>query len=177
MQPLRTVDGIQNPYTKRILTNVIGKDAMKVLASTPQRLPRLVKGLTAKQLRQAPVPGKWSIAQIVCHLSDTEAVFAFRLRMVVAQSGCPIQAMDEQKWASGLGYERANVGAKVQLFTAMRKDHLTLLKSLKEGDFERFGMHEERGKETIERMVQMYAGHDINHLGQIELIRKQLPTM
>ena len=174
MKPLKSVGRIRNPYSKRILKNVIDKDPMKVLAATPNRLLRLVRGLTEKQLRKPPSPGKWSISQLVCHLSDAEVVFAFRLRMTVAQSGSPLQAMDEQKWAAGLGYERANVGSKVQLFTAMRKDHLTLLKSFKRGDFERFGMHEERGKETIERMVQMYAGHDVNHLGQIEMIRKQV---
>ena len=173
MKPLKSVGKIRNPYSKRILKNVIDKDPMKVLAATPNRLLRLVRGLTEKQLRKPPSPGKWSISQLVCHLSDAEVVFAFRLRMAVAQSGCPLQAMDEQKWAAGLGYQRADVRRKIQLFAAMRRDHLTLLRSLRRGDWERYGMHQERGKETIERMAQMYAGHDINHVRQIEQIRKQ----
>jgi hypothetical protein len=38
-----------------------------------------------------------------------------------------------------------------------------------------YGMHEERGKETVKRMTEMMAGHDLNHLKQIEKIlrRKQ----
>jgi hypothetical protein len=166
-----SVDDITNAYIKRILTNIIGKDPMKVLTQTPKRLRKLVKGLKKKQLRYTPAPEKWSIAQIVNHMADTELVLAFRLRMALAQSGSPLQAMDQDKWAAGLQYENADVNDQLELFTAVRKRHLAIWASLSDEDWQKFGMHEERGKETVERIAQHFAGHDINHINQIEAIR------
>jgi hypothetical protein len=165
------VGDITNPYIKRILTNIIGKDPMKVLSQTPKRLRKLVKGLKKKQLRYKPAPEKWSITQIVNHIADSEFVLSFRLRMALAQSGSPLQAMDQDKWAAELRYENADVDDQIELFSVVRKRHLEIWNSLTDDDWQKFGTHEERGKETVERIAQHFAGHDINHMNQIEAIR------
>lgn len=165
------VDDIADAYVKRMVSNVIGKNPLKVLAQTPKRLRKLVRGLKKKQLRFQPAPGKWSIAEIVTHLTDSEIVLAFRLRMTLAQSGTPLQAMDQDKWAAGLKYAQADVQEQLALFTTLRRNHLALWHSLSDDDWQKYGMHEERGKETVERITQHFAGHDINHLNQIEAIR------
>ncbi|MBM2840045.1 MAG: hypothetical protein HW412_573 [Bacteroidetes bacterium] len=166
-----SVDDISDAYTKRIISNVIGKDPLKILARTTKRLRKLTKGLKKKQVRHQPAPGKWSIVQIVSHLADTELVLAWRLRMVLAQAGSPLTAMDQDKWANNMKYEENDLDEQLKMFTVVRECHLAIWNSLGEDDWEKFGMHEERGKETVARIVQHYAGHDINHLNQIEAIR------
>lgn len=174
MKKIRTLVSVKDPYIKRILSYIIGKDAFKVYAQTPQTLQRLVKGPSPSQLRKSIVKGKWSITQIINHLYDSELVMGFRYRMAIAQPRSRLQAFDESKWAKSLRYESSDWKKKLELFTRLRQDHVTLLRSLSSKEWKQFGMHEERGKETIERMVQMMAGHDINHLRQIENIRKVL---
>lgn len=174
MNPVTSVEDITNPYVKRIISNVIGKDSLAVLAGTPKRLRKLVKGLKKRQVRYKPAPEKWSIAEIVTHLADCEIVLGFRLRMMLAQSGSPIQAMDQDKWAAGFWYASADVDDQVELFSVLRKQHVRMWKKLAAADWEKYGMHEERGKETVERVTHHFAGHDINHLEQIEAIRKTL---
>ncbi len=174
MKTLGTLKGIKDPYSRRILANVIGKDSLAVLKGTPRKLQNLVEGLTAKQLRTPPSKGKWSITQLICHLADGEIVLGFRLRMAIAESGSPLQAMNEQKWAAGLGYKNAEVRSRLELLTHLRREHVRMLGSLPPAAWKRFGMHEERGKETITRMVHMYAGHDLNHIAQIRTIRRVL---
>lgn len=173
---LRPGSHVRDPYTRRILANVIGKEPLRVLAGTPRRLASMVDGLSARQLRKCPAQGKWSITHLLCHLSDTEVVLAFRLRMAIAESGTPLQSMNEQKWARHLGYETGNVRERLLLFTALRRDTLRLLRGLPDSSWNRYGVHEERGKETVTRIARMYAGHDVNHLRQIRDIRKQLLT-
>jgi hypothetical protein len=172
MKRVQSVDDITDPYTKRILSNVIGKDPMKVLARTPKRLRKLVKGLKKKQLRYQPAAGKWSITQIIAHLADAELTGAFRLRVMVSQSGSAILAYDQDAWQNAMKYERADVEEKIELFSTVRKSQLAIWNSLRDDEWEKFGMHAERGKETVERLAQLHAGHDINHLNQIEAIRK-----
>jgi hypothetical protein len=172
MKKLTSVAGFNDPYTKRILSYIVDKDAFNIYCQTPSRLYHQLKGLSSHQLHTPPEKGKWSVAQIVAHLYDSEIVMGYRFRMAIAESGAPLQAFDQNKWAKHLRYESADCRVKLELFMRMRKDHITLLRSLSGKEWKFFGMHAERGKETVERMVQMEAGHDINHLRQIGLIRK-----
>ena len=174
MKKITSVETIENPYVKRILSNIVGKDPMKLLPKSPKRIKRAMKGLTRKQLQKQPEKGKWSIGQIVAHLCDAELVTGYRLRRVIAESGCKILAFDENKWAENLGYEQGDTKEKLKLYSQLRESHVALLKSLKPAQWENFGMHEERGKETIERIAQMLCGHDVNHVRRIEEIREIL---
>ena len=171
MKKITSVKGIKNAYSKRILSNILNQDPLKIYAKTPQELQRLTLGLTAKQLHTPSAKGRWSIAQLVSHLCDAEWAMGFRVRMAIAQPGGPFQAYDQDKWAEHLYYDRADCKEKLRLFSALRQAHLSLLKSLKPAEWRRYGIHEERGKETVERMIHMIAGHDVNHLKQIESIR------
>jgi len=174
MKPLRSIAGVTNSYSRRILSHVVDRDSVKILETTARRLKVLTRGLGERQSRLSPVSGKWSIHQIVCHLADVEVVFGFRLRMVIAQSGTTLQAMDEKLWAGNLGHEKDRLRDKIEVFEGMRRDHVRMLRRLPRAAWKRFGMHQERGKETIERMVHMYAGHDLNHLEQVRSIRRLL---
>ena len=171
MKRIIAVDRIKNPYARRILSNILHKDPMKVYSQTPKTLKRLLKNTSEAKMRSHPFRGKWSIGQIISHLCDAELVMGFRYRMALAQSGSALQAYDQDKWADNLGYQSNNCRKKLELFIRMREDHIALLRSLKAGEWERFGMHTERGKETVERMLQMNAGHDVNHVKQIRRLR------
>jgi hypothetical protein len=157
-------------YTKRILGHVEGKHPLKVQAATPGRLARLVKGVSRKRLAKRPAPGKWSVAEILAHLSETELVGGYRMRMILGANGTPIQAFDQDDWAKAGKYARRNPAESLALFGTLRKANLALLASLSPAQWRQYGMHAERGKETVEKIIRMYAGHDLNHLGQIERI-------
>ncbi|HLX12110.1 MAG TPA: DinB family protein [Bacteroidota bacterium] len=171
MNKITSVEEFTNPYTKRILGNILNQDPMAVLKSTPKRLAKAAKGLTKKQMSTPPAPGKWTIAQIISHFCDAELTMSYRIRMAVAQSGANIQAYDENKWADALRYTGGDVHQKLETFIANRSMNVWLLSSLSSEELERFGIHEERGKETVERMAHMLAGHDVNHVKQVEHIR------
>lgn len=171
MKKITTVKGITNAYSKRILSNVLNKDPLRVYAKTPHEMKRLTNGLSRKQLHTPLKKNRWSIAQIVSHFCDAEIAMSYRLRKAIAESGSPLQAYDQDKWADALYYDKADCKQKVNLFFALRGANATLLKCLSPKEWQKYGMHAERGKETVERMVQMLAGHDINHLVQIQQIR------
>ena len=174
MRKVTSVKEIKNPYSKRILSNIIDKDPLRIYAQTPGELRRLTRGLTKKQLHTPQKNGGWSIAYLLSHFCDAELGMGFRIRRAIAQSGGPFQAYDQDKWAEHLYYDKADCAEKLLLFEVLRKSHVSLLTLLKPSEWRRYGIHEERGKETVERMVQMLAGHDINHLRQVKNIRDSL---
>lgn len=157
-------------YTKRILGNVEDHDPLKVQATTPKKLQKLVKGATSAKLRKRPGPEKWSVAEILAHLADAELVVGWRMRAVLGAPGTPIQAFDQDAWVAALHYDKRDARDSLAQFVALREANLTLLKSLKPEQWKHYGLHAERGQESVERMVQMIAGHDLNHVRQIEEI-------
>jgi uncharacterized damage-inducible protein DinB len=159
-------------YVKRIQGYVEGKNPLKVQKSTAKRLQKLIKSLSKKQMRRRPAPEKWSIAEILAHLADVEIVASWRMRLILGSDGTPIQAFDQDAWAKTFHYGERDPKESLKVFRVLRENNLALLKSVPQKLWENHGMHAERGKETIAEIVQMFAGHDLNHLQQVEKIVK-----
>jgi len=157
-------------YTQRILGYVKGKQPLAVQAATAKKLERLIKGASEAKLRKRPTPEKWSVSEIVAHLADGEIVGGFRLRFILGSPGSAIIAYDQDAWATSGHYDKRDARKSVALFRVLREANLALLKSLKPEQWKLCGMHSERGQESIEHIVRMFAGHDLNHLQQIEKI-------
>lgn len=155
-------------YITRILGYQAGKKPLKVQQTTVKKIERLIKGVPKKKLMTRPEPGKWSIAEILAHLADTELVAAFRIRLILGENGATIQAFDQDVWAEKLNYRKRDLKKSLEVFRVLRENNLSLLKSLPKPMWDNFGMHTERGKETVTRITEMFAGHDLNHLTQIE---------
>jgi hypothetical protein len=155
-------------YTRRILANVAGQDPLKVEAATAKKLNRLIKGVSAAKLRRRPASGRWSVAEILAHLADSEIARSWRMRQILGAPGTPIQAFDQDAWAIAGHYEKRDPRKSIELFRVLREANLALLKSLTPEQWKHHGMHAERGEETIEHIVRMFAGHDINHTKEIE---------
>ena len=160
-------------YTKRILGYLRGREPLGVQQSTIQKIERLVRPLSRQHMRKRPAPGKWSIAEILAHLAEAELVGGYRIRMILGSNGTPIQAFDQNVWARNSNYARQDPERSLRMFRALRESNLSLLKSLPRKKWSCYGIHAERGKETIRRVAQMFAGHDLNHLEQIQRIAQQ----
>jgi DinB superfamily len=162
-------------YIQRILGHVQGKDAMKVQAMTPKKLATIIKNVSPSKLRKRPAPDKWSVTEILAHLGDAEIVTAWRIRSILGAPGTPIQAYDQDAWVAAGRYSERNPRQCLEVFRVVREANLMVLKSLKPEQWKHHGMHAERGQETIERILHMMAGHDLNHLQQIEHILTPKP--
>ena len=159
-------------YTERILSYVQGKETLKVLASTPKRLSLLLKGLPKTKLTKRHTKDKWSIAEILGHIADTEIVCSFRIRIILGSNGTPIQGFDQDVWAQYSNYSKQDPAVSLEAYRINRKRNIHLLNSLSPEMWNNYGIHSERGKETVTRVAEMLAGHDINHLNQIRMMIK-----
>ncbi|MFZ1052454.1 MAG: DinB family protein [Candidatus Sulfotelmatobacter sp.] len=157
-------------YIQRINGYAEGKRPLVVQAATAKKLERLIKGKSTAKLRKRPAPDKWSVSEILAHLADAETVGSFRMRLILGAPGTPIAAFDQDAWVTSGHYEKRDPRKSLEVFRALREANLALLKSLTPEQWKHYGMHAERGQESIEHSVRMFAGHDINHLQQIEKI-------
>jgi hypothetical protein len=157
-------------YTKRITGHVVGQEPLKVQAATAKKLERLIKGVPAGKLRKRPAAEKWSVAEIVAHLADTEIAGGWRMRAILGAPGTPVEAFNQDSWVIACHYEKRDLRKALEQFRVVREANLALLKTLTREQWKHFGMHAERGEETIEHIARMFAGHDLNHIQQIERI-------
>jgi DinB superfamily len=159
-------------YTKRLLSYGEGKDPLRLQQAAPKRLASLIRGKTGKQLSHRPAPDKWSIAEIMAHLADAELVIAWRIRLVLSNNAIPIQAYDQDVWANTFTYASRDPRVSLATFRTLREANLALLKSVPRKLWENYGIHQERGNESVSHIVHLVAGHDLNHLRQVEAILK-----
>ncbi len=159
-------------YTARILGYQSGRVPLNILAGTVKNIERLIKGVPRKKLMTRPEPAKWSAAEILAHLADTELVSGFRIRLTLGMNGTPIQGFDQDVWAEKFNYGKRDPKRSLTVFRVLRENNLALLKSVPKEMWENYGVHSERGMESVTRITEMVAGHDINHMAQIERIVK-----
>jgi hypothetical protein len=159
-------------YTERMLNHSRGKDPVRLQQAAPKKLAALTKRLNKKRLTARPAPGKWSVAEILAHLADAELVIGYRLRLILASNGTPIQAFDQDAWADTFNYGRRDPKVSLETFRVLRENNLRLLSSVPRGLWKNYGQHQERGQESVDHIVRLMAGHDLNHMLQIEKIAK-----
>ena len=157
-------------YTQRILANVSEQEPLKVQAATPKKIERLIAKASAAKLRKRPAPAKWSAAEILAHLADVEIVIGWRVRSILGAPGTPIQAFDQDAWVTAGHYDKRSPRESLAQLRALRTANLALYRSLSSEQWKHFGIHSERGQESVEYIVRLIAGHDLNHLRQIEQI-------
>jgi len=155
-------------YTARLIALAGDDEPLGVLAATPAQIGRLIAGRSAEDLGSPPEAGKWSVAAIVSHLADSELVLAYRVRMILSSPGTAIQAFDQAAFVHSQHAERSDAFESLSLFASVRGANVRLLRSLTEEERDRFGLHAERGRESIRHLQRLTAGHDRNHLAQIE---------
>jgi hypothetical protein len=158
-----------NPYASYLGE----RDPQAVIAQTPALLDGLFAKLGKTGAERAPAPGKWSARKILCHLADCEVAFAFRLRQALAEPHHVIQPFDQDAWAAVYSAEALDVASALETYTALRKWNIKLIQNLPAGAMSKPVSHPERGPMTFGVVVETMAGHDLNHLQQIERIAAQ----
>lgn len=157
-------------YVAAVLELLGDEDPIAVLGSTVSWCRSRTEGLTPEQLAAPEAEGKWSIAGVLQHLADSELVWGYRLRKVLAEDRPELTGYDQDLWASRLGYVEANRDEALSMFSALRSANLRLISRAAPGDLDRVGVHNERGEESLRHMARLYAGHDLVHRRQVERI-------
>lgn len=155
-------------YLERILATLGDKDPIEVLQVTPLRIEELVQGFVPEDFGRSYAEGKWNAREILAHLADTELAHAFRYRQILGDDEPVLQPFDQDRWA--LRYRRADPSLAVGCFSAVRSWNLALFATLDLDGWLKEGYHPERGMMSMDLLVRTVAGHDLNHLEQLERI-------
>ena len=155
-------------YIERIFSMLGHRDPIIVLEATPQRLEGYLLSFFDPDFERSYAPGKWTVREILAHLADVELALGFRLRQAVVEENYRPQAFDQNLWARR--YRRLEPSLAVETFRALRAWNLALLTTFDLQDWNRSVDYPFEGVGTVDDMVRFLAGHDLNHLAQLEIV-------
>ena len=135
---------------------------------------RALDGFPADRMTARPIPGKWSAAEIVHHLADSEMQRAGRIRRLLAEAHPVIQGYDQAEWAQRLRYQERPIEPALAAFRAARETTAQLLDGMTEAEWRRLGWHTESGPYHSEAWLEIYAAHAHGHAAQIRRLREAL---
>src|SRR5438270_7615596 len=153
-----------NPYAPQLG----GRDPVEVIAGTANQLSNFASSLGDAGIERSTAPGKWSARQILCHLADCELVFAYRLRQALAENHHVIQPFDQDKWAET--YAAYDAAAALAVFSSLRKWNLEFIRKVPAKAMSKPVTHPERGEMPFHVIIETMAGHDLNHIKQLQTI-------
>ncbi|PAP76700.1 DinB family protein [Rubrivirga marina] len=175
MPPLPAYDASDPAaYVASRLALVGDRDPLPLLEGAPERVAEAVAGLSENGARQPESDGAWSVLQVLRHLADSEVVYGYRLRLIVAADRPEIPGYDQEAWAGALHYHRGTVADALADYAAGRRMTVAFLRSLDADEWERFGFHSERGQESVRRIATLLAAHDLGHEQQITRVRETI---
>lgn len=137
-------------------------------AAGPQQLRDAVAGMTPEQIDAAPVPGKWSTRQVICHLADFEPVYADRMKHVIAEDQPTFAGGFHQQFAEHLAYDQRDIEEEVRLIEVVRSQMARILRTLPPEAFERTGIHSVEGSMTLRSLLERITNHIPHHAQFIE---------
>lgn len=140
----------------------------------PTKLREAIAGMTAAELAAAPVPGRWSTRQVICHIADFEPVYADRMKRVIAEHEPTMFGGDPDEFATALAYDQRDLELDLRLIDVVRQHVAGILRTLPPEDFQRTGIHSQEGPLTLETLLRRITRHIVHHIKFIEEKRAAL---
>ena len=154
-------------YRKKMYDLLGKRDPLEVMSQTADALDAIVKEHTPARMRTRPFEGKWTPDEVIGHLTDSEWVYGFRMRLILSENNPTILGMDQDLWVAAQRHNDREPAELVDMFRHLRGYNLSVWRRMKPADLQRAGQHNERGPESLGVTLRMMAGHDLHHLDQI----------
>ena len=169
MSSTHTGIGVSLPegYREKVADLVDDRNPLEILAQTASALSDIVGRHSATLLCRRPFEGKWTPNEIIGHLTDSEWVYGYRLRLILSEHAPAILGTKQDQWVAALRHDEREPAELVEIFRTLRQFNLAVWRKTSPEDLQRTGRHNERGPESLGLMLRLLAGHDLSHLAQI----------
>ena len=154
-------------YREKLFNLLDGRDPVEVLGQTASTLADIVAKHPAEILRERAMQGKWTPNEIIGHLTDSEWVYGYRLRLILCEDEPVILGIRQDAWVASQRHNEREPSELVEIFRTLRVLNLSVWRRMLPEDLQRNGQHNERGAESLAVMLRLLAGHDLSHLHQI----------
>jgi uncharacterized damage-inducible protein DinB len=157
-----------HPYIRAEIDLLAGADPFATQRALPDRLSAALAGLPDEAIDFRPGPAEWSAREVLAHLVHSEIVYGYRYRSIVAEPEAPIAGYDQERWTPRTPERRWDVATLLEHLRALKAVNVAFLEQTTPDERARWGLHSERGKESLAALIGGIAGHDVMHERQID---------
>jgi len=140
---------------------------MKRLEQTADQLAGAIRGQSVAALTKRPDEKNWAGVEIICHLRDAEELFGGRFQQFLVMDDVKLLPVDTDRVAVDRQYLRNDAGQAIESFRRLRSETLETFRKLTPDQWQRGGIHPQRGKLSFDNFLSLMAWHDDNHLDQL----------
>lgn len=154
-----------------MLTPTQRKELIDKMRQLPHQIEAAVHGLDDQKLDTPYGPGKWTPRQVVHHLADSHMNALIRMKLVLTEDKPALKGYNQDDWAKFGDAAKLPVNSSLAIIRGLHERLVHMLEHTKESDFQRQGVHSERGNITLDDLVLTYGRHGEKHCGQINGLR------
>lgn len=155
-------------YRQELLDLLADRQPLEVLAHTPRNIEERLRGIDESALAKRPSETAWSVKEILGHLGDSEWVYGYRMRVMLSHDAPEIAGYDQDVMVTGMAHNDRPLSMLLEELRRLRGLNLDLYLRTRGPAWERYGLHSERGVESVGLSIELLAGHDLRHFDQIE---------
>jgi DinB family protein len=158
----RPSEGEHNPYYSKYIALVTETDVLAVLERQPEEVRSFAASLQPERETYSYAPGKWSVRQVIGHLTDTERVFGYRAFRISRGDETPLSGFDENVYVQRSPYGNVPAAQLAEEFALVRAANLALLRQLDEPHWPLKGTAN-NSPISVRALAYIMAGHVRHH--------------
>ncbi|WP_147532819.1 DinB family protein [Bacillus marasmi] len=150
------------PYFATYVKRVPEGEIIEILSSQLKETLKLIQGLNEDQAMYRYQVGKWSVKEVIGHMTDTERIMAYRLMSIARGETASLPGFDEQSYVEHANFDQITLNELGENFKTVRESTIQLLKTLPESAWHNSGSA--NGTQvTVRALAYIIAGHEIHH--------------
>jgi uncharacterized damage-inducible protein DinB len=161
------------PYAAVYVNLVVGDDILNILAAQLEQSTALLKSVDDRRASEfSYAPGKWTIKQVLGHMTDTERIFAYRAHHIARRDAAALPGFEQDDYVAAGAFNERTLSSLIDEFRIVRQSTIALLRNLPQQAWLRQGMANKYSV-TVRGVAFLAAGHELHH---VKILReKYLP--
>ena len=149
-------------YYAKYISKVPGEDVVDVLESERQQMLQLFSGRTEREGSFRYAPGKWTVKEILGHITDAERIFAYRALRIGRGDQTPLPGFEQDDFVKNGGFASRTLAGLADEFGAVRGASIALFRSFDEEAWAKRGVASQK-EVSVRALAFITAGHQIHH--------------
>ena len=155
------------PFYGTYVGHVPGGDIVETLSTQLDATLTLLRGLPEESGGLRYAPGKWSVREVIGHVTDAERIFAYRALRFARADETPLASFDENAYVANASFDDHPLASLIDELEAVRRSTVLLFAGLNATEWMRHGIASKNAM-SVRALAWVVAGHELHHVGLLK---------
>lgn len=151
------------PFYAGYVARVPEEDVLPAIEQQSSETQRLISSLDESRSKYRYAEGKWSVKEVIGHMTDAERVFGYRALCIARGDKNSLPGFDEQAYMQNANFDAWKLGDLGEAYALIRRANIVFFRNLADGDWDRRGVAN-NSEVTVRALAYILVGHERHHL-------------